>query len=783
MSRITDWLNSAEGQAFNPDGAYGLQCLTLDAEVLMAEGSKKPVGDLVPGDKVRSTHGGINTVISNQRAVLPVYEIKTAQATLRASTEHLFEVWHNDERVFKEAKYIKEGEHISTVKIDDKGNLCTASLPVLYKSEDTTPAGVSVLELDGDKTYIAEGHGHHNCKDLADAYCVYLFGDWQNTLRPNDAADAFNGANDEYFIKIANNPNDPNLIPQPGDIITWGPMPGNSAGHIAVVYSADANGVTVLEQDGFLQIPARKKYWPNYIVGGVLTQGWLRPRPEKIIGYAQPVPPKERKAAVTVNARDEPNTTSGIFQQITAGDTVEMKGWVQGEPVDGNTTWFVTARSGKYMSAEAFEDKGTHDLPDLTPKANPTERTATSQGVRARKAPNTSSEVAQTVEGGKTVEMKGWTRGEAVEPGNDIWFVSKNNGLYLYSGAFTDSSVHDLPEIKQDTLTTESVDYSKIILDVSNNQPDEVSAHFHKFGGVILKAGHVGQNYGGDANKIDPKLVKFAEAAGDKLLGIYWLPYFSTDEEARAEAERFAEAQKLVNAPLLFVDLEPEFEGTPEQLKMFDNIVLQKTGKTVFVYGGDAVISKLGLERVDWYPNYGTKDNYAHGSLIHQYTETGKVDGYGGNLDFSTSKLTIEELKKIASVTSPEAPGDAKDERAGTTEEKTKENKMVKPTLSLEDSTKLAELAQQQITKTEELAESDIAKELTAGISKRTKLIIYIVGDTLLGASAIAPQAAVAILSDDAYVKINAISGILATAGLFLLTMFGIYKSGRKGNK
>lgn len=783
MSRITDWLNSAEGQAFNPDGAYGLQCLTLDAEVLMADGSKKPVGDLVPGDKVRSTRGGINTVISNQKAILPVFEIKTAQATFRASTEHLFEVYHNSERVFKEAKYIKEGEHISTVKIDNKGNLCTASLPVLYKSEDTTPAEVSVLELDGDKTYIAEGHGHHNCKDLADAYCIHLFGDWQNTLRPNDAADAFNGANDEYFIKITNNPNDPNLIPQPGDIITWGPMPGNPAGHIAVVYSADANGVAVLEQDGFLQIPARKKYWPNYIVGGVLTQGWLRPRPEKIIGYIQPVPPKERKAAVTVNARDEPNTTSGIFQQITAGDTVEMKGWVQGEPVDGNTTWFVTARSGKYMSAEAFEDKGTHDLPDLTPKSNPTERTATSQGVRARKAPNTSSEVAQTVEGGKTVEMKGWTRGEAVEPGNDIWFVSRNNGLYLYSGAFTDPNAHDLPEIKQDTLTTESVDYSKIILDVSNNQPDEVSAHFHKFGGVILKAGHVGQNYGGDANKIDPKLVKFAEAAGDKLLGIYWLPYFSTDEEAKAEAERFAEAQKLVNAPLLFVDLEPEFEGTPEQLKMFDNIVLQQTGKTVFVYGGDAVISKLGLARVDWYPNYGTKDNYAHGSLIHQYTETGKIDGYGGNLDFSTSKLTLEELKKIASVTSPEVPEDTKDKRAGTTEEKTKENKMAKPTLSLEDSTKLAELAQQQIAKTEELAESDIAKELTAGISKRTKLIIYIVGDTLLGASAIAPQAAVAILSDDAYVKINAISGILATAGLFLLTMFGIYKSGRKGNK
>lgn len=120
---------------------------------------------------------------------------------------------------------------------------------------------------------------------------------------------------------------------------------------------------------------------------------------------------------------------------------------------------------------------------------------------------------------------------------------------------------------------------------------------------------------------------------------------FSTEEEAKTEAERFVEAQKLVNAPLLFVDLEPDFEGTVEQLKLFKNIVLQKTGKQVFTYAGEAIIQKLGLPRVDWYPNYGTKDNYAHGSLIHQYTESGKIDGF--NLDFSTSKISIDELKAM----------------------------------------------------------------------------------------------------------------------------------------
>ena len=288
--------------------------------------------------------------------------------------------------------------------------------------------------------------------------------------------------------------------------------------------------------------------------------------------------PTDRKMEEDGNARDEANTNSAIFQELEKGDVIAMKGYVtNGQPIAGDTVWYVTARSGKYMSRQLFEDKDLHDLPDLTPQSAPQPK----------------------------------------------------------------------PEEPQE-------DYSKIILDVSNHQDDAIVNHFHKFAGVIIKAGHVGQSFGGDANKVDPKLVKFAEAAGDKLLGIYWLPYFSTEEEAKTEAERFVEAQKLVNATLLFVDLEPDFEGTVEQLKLFKNIVLQKTGKQVFTYAGEAIIQKLGLPRVDWYPNYDTKDNYAHGSLIHQYTESGKVDGF--NLDFSTSKISIDELKAMDKPQQSETP-------------------------------------------------------------------------------------------------------------------------------
>lgn len=425
--------------------------------------------------------------------------------------------------------------------------------------------------------------------------------------------------------------------------------------------------------------------------------------------------PTDRKMEEDGNARDEANTNSAIFQELEKGDVIAMKGYVtNGQPIAGDTVWYVTARSGKYMSRQLFEDKDLHDLSDLTPQSAPQPK----------------------------------------------------------------------PEEPQE-------DYSKIILDISNHQDDAIVNHLHKFAGVILKAGHVGQSFGGDANKIDPKLVKFAQAAGDKLLGIYWLPYFSTEEEVKAEAERFVEAQKLVNAPLLFVDLEPDFEGTLEQLKLFKNLVLQKTGKQVFTYAGEAIIQKLGLDRVDWYPNYGTKDNYAHGALIHQFTDKGKVDGFNGNLDFSTVKISLDELKNIAQITASKPAEPSKDEKVNdlpsedkerptepqnaSSDKQNKERKV----MTDENIAKLNELKDNSLEMVTEVSNTDVADELVSSVSKRTKLIVYIIGDILVGASAIAPQVAIAILSDEPYVKINAISGALATAGLFLLTMFGIYKNGK----
>lgn len=555
------------------------------------------------------------------------------------------------------------------------------------------------------------------CKDVIDDYCLWLFNDWQNTIRPANAKEAFANSNGDFFEKILNNMSDPNLLPQRGDIIIWGAMVGNPYGHIAVVLGADLNGVDVIEQDGFAQTPARTIRRPWIISGGPVI-GWLRPRPERIIGYVSPqaLNPTDRKMEEEGYAREEPNTQSGVFQELAQGDVIAMKGYVtNGESIAGDTVWYVTARSGKYMSRQLFEDKELHDLPDLTPQPAPA------------------------------------------------------------------------PEPEQD--------FSNIIIDVSSYQTAEVVNIFPKLAGVIVKAGWVGQQYGGNEFKLDPDAQLFVTKAREagKMLGLYWLPYFSTREEAEQNAEYFVKCIEALGneaGELLFLDLEPDFEGTVEQISVFSNIVLQKTGKQVFTYAGEAIIQKLGLPRVDWYPNYGNPGNYAHGSFIHQYSESATISGYDGKLDANVSNKSIDELRSMGGVVFPkpqETPENNETDTVPSESEKPqevpnnepKEEKMATPVFTKEDIEAIEKVTAEKAKLAQGLAETDEAQEIIKGISKRTKLVVYIIGDLLLGASAIAPQVAIAVLSGDPYVKTNAISGALATAGLFLLTMFGIYKNGK----
>lgn len=319
-------------------------------------------------------------------------------------------------------------------------------------------------------------------------------------------------------------------------------------------------------------------YGPDYLGFSYCCDG------RQIAEYYDEMSPTDRKMEEDGNAREEPNTQSGVFQELAQGDVIAMKGYVtNGESIVGDTVWYVTARSGKYMSRQLFEDKELHDLPNLTPQTAP----------------------------------------------------------------------QPIPEPEQD--------FSNVIIDISSYQTAEVVNVFPKVAGVIVKAGWVGQKYGGNEFKLDPDAKLFVTKAREagKMLGLYWLPYFSTREEAEQNAEYFVkciEALGNESGELLFLDLEPDFEGTVEQISVFSNIVLQRTGKQVFMYAGEAIIQKLGLPRVDWYPNYGNPGNYAHGSFIHQYSETLTIPGYDGKLDANVTNKSIDELRSMGKLTTPRPP-------------------------------------------------------------------------------------------------------------------------------
>ena len=70
----------------------------------------------------------------------------------------------------------------------------------------------------------------------------------------------------------------------------------------------------------------------------------------------------------------------------------------------------------------------------------------TSYEVAYHDAPRVSATVLRKLSANDIYDFKGYVHGESVD-GNDIWFVGRYTGGYVWSGAFTDSGVHDLENL------------------------------------------------------------------------------------------------------------------------------------------------------------------------------------------------------------------------------------------------------------------------------------------------------------------------------------------------
>lgn len=218
----------------------------------------------------------------------------------------------------------------------------------------TTPVQEKFLAEAPGRSYDPDGAYGLQCKDLADAYAMFIFGkSWAETLRPGNGKDVFANANPDYFTKVANNPNDAGQLPPRGAI---GSIAGSAAvpeGHVFVVLSADRNGMQVLQQDGYRQVPAHVARLPY---DGLI--GWLVPRlaNEGQLGTFTRIVTAE-SAMVRTGPGTQFAPAAGYPNGLAKGAVLAVKGYVAGQdpyPNDGvqDNAWYVT-KSGFFVWANA----------------------------------------------------------------------------------------------------------------------------------------------------------------------------------------------------------------------------------------------------------------------------------------------------------------------------------------------------------------------------------------------------------------------------------------------
>ena len=122
-----------------------------------------------------------------------------------------------------------------------------------------------------------DGAYGYQCVDLANQYTTDIFGvPAHSALGGGNAKDIFGNTGEQYFTKVA-----PSGGPQVGDIVCIGGYRSNPYGHIAVVNAVGADGsITVMEQDGFKQTPAKLRALGATERSAI--QGFLRPKADRL---------------------------------------------------------------------------------------------------------------------------------------------------------------------------------------------------------------------------------------------------------------------------------------------------------------------------------------------------------------------------------------------------------------------------------------------------------------------------------------------------------------------
>ena len=384
-----------------------------------------------------------------------------------------------------------------------------------------------------------------------------------------------------------------------------------------------------------------------------------------------------------------------VGDKVTEGQIVALSGST-GLSTGPHCHWDIVR--GNKMDATSFNDflspADWLATPPPTPKpiqevleANQ-RRVRSDDSINYRKAPNTTAEIIDTFPANDApINFKGWVTGESVE-GNNVWFVGALTGGFCWSGGFTDASKSGLPDLNAPAPSAPVVPapaaptivYSEKpstgiwAIDVSSHQKtlDFVAIKEQGVQGVVIKAGHTGVSYGGNALKTDSTFVEFQKGARDAGLavGYYWYCYF--DEDAETEAGRFVQSVGLLrDGEPLFADIEEVDGASKEWLVKFLDTVEDLSGKRCHIYTyanylqTHLWIDELLGDRKLWLAHYDVQPgavltNGIETPVMHQYTSKGVLRGVGSQyIDLNVYFDTITNFKKLGDkmpVVTPNVP-------------------------------------------------------------------------------------------------------------------------------
>lgn len=172
---------------------------------------------------------------------------------------------------------------------------------------------------------------------------------------------------------------------------------------------------------------------------------------ELYVGSVEPGPTQRVVGPNGATRRSDPSTANApAGDPLTPGTLGNFDGWIRGETVEGNNTWF-RGTSGNWFWSGGFTDTGTHDLADLNPAvpAAGNQRTVGPNSANGRSDPSTANPATKSAAGNSIVTMDGWITGEDVQ-GNTVWF-RETDGTFYWSGGFTDQGTHDLTDLNTGT--------------------------------------------------------------------------------------------------------------------------------------------------------------------------------------------------------------------------------------------------------------------------------------------------------------------------------------------